>query len=569
MYGLIRIVFRRCGPLSSSGASGTTDNGSLSDRRIGQGRSQRRIFTSLVLLTMLAPLCRAASADLSGGVKTSSGELIGIERPGVREFLGVPYAAPPTGDLRWRPPQSLELHAPLKADTLPPPCPQNSPSLFAQPSATEDCLYLNIFAPKLLTQKLPRSSSSGLPVMVWFHGGGLFSGSSADYDGSQLARDGHVIVVTVNYRLGVLGFLYHPETNEPGGGAANDGLLDQQLALQWIHKNIAAFGGDSGSVTLFGQSSGATSVVAHLVAPGSQGLFQRAIIQSAVRLAPLPKERALALSESFFKAVGCSTQSLSCLRALPVQTLLDHQRELVTQAAAYFFVLDGATLSQAPLQAFRDGLFNKVPVINGLTADEQAYFLPEASSGIPLTRADYVSWAKALGGDAAQAIVDRYPVDTYGSPSLAEIAAAQDSKRCVALKLDSVLSTSVPVYAYEFADRQAPSYFPERSYPMGAFHTAELQYLFPLFHGARGQTHALSTQQEALARDMVRLWSSFAREGVPRTPQGAGWSPFDPALRNQLVLAPGHPAGTAKRPSAGKETSEHADCQFWDPINGL
>jgi para-nitrobenzyl esterase len=241
-----------------------------------------------------------------------------------------------------------------------------------------------------------------------------------------------------------------------------------------------------------------------------------------------------------------------------VQSILAHQHEVVATTAANSFVLDRVTGLVPPLEAIGTGRFNRMPVISGLTSDEQAYFLPEASTGRPLSEADYSNWAGVTAGSRSEEVVARYPVSRYGSPSLAEIAAAQDAKRCVVLRLDRSLSRFVAVYAYEFADRNAPSYFPERSYPMKAYHTAELQYLFPLFHGGRGTTHGLSPAQQLLARQMVGWWSGFARSGAPGT-QDAPWPAFRTDAHRVQVIG-----GEEVILRQDIESSYANACGFWD-----
>jgi para-nitrobenzyl esterase len=509
-------------------------------------------------------LCGGTAPGFDGdlSVNAPAGIVIGIERQRTRQFLGIPYAAPPVGSLRWRPPRPVKWKSPYRADTLPNPCPQNSANVFAQPSVSEDCLYLNVFTPKTISDTTLR-----VPVMVWIHGGGFFSGSSADYDGSKLARDGHVVVVTVNYRIGALGFFSHPAINAESHPAINYGLMDQQFALRWIKKNIAAFGGDASVITLWGQSSGGTSVLANLISPTAKGLFGRAINQSGTHLSPTPASTALDQAMSFASSAGCANQSRDCLRSLPVETVLAHQQDLIATMAANFPVVDGTIITRSPLDAFRSGAFNRVPIVNGLNADEQAYFLAESTTKIPLTEKGYENWAISIGGADAAAIMSRYPIDKFGSASLAEIAAAQDSKTCTALMLDRVWSRYVPVLAYEFADRTAPSYYPERSYPMRAFHTAELQYLFPRFHGARGESHPLNAEQDRLASLMVDYWTSFAKAGMPASVYAGPWAAFDPAVNNVLVFQ----SGTASirldmRPDSGSGSSRER-CEFWDAIN--
>ncbi len=197
----------------------------------------------------------------------SSGDVQGLAVNGVGQFLGIPYAAPPAGGLRWRPPQepaaSKETRETTKFGGT---CAQQQRGVFAAPSNTEDCLYLNVYTPEAKPQ-----ANAKRPVMVWFYGGGLFSGESNDYDGSKLASRGGVIVVTLNFRVGALGFLSHPAINAEGHPFANYGIMDQQFALRWVQRNIAAFGGDPQNVTIFGQSGGGTAVMANLQSPLSKG----------------------------------------------------------------------------------------------------------------------------------------------------------------------------------------------------------------------------------------------------------------------------------------------------------
>ena len=516
-----------------------------------------RLLALLVAVIPGGVGARALPAALS--VNTSSGPVVGVTHDGVREFRGVRYAQPPVGALRWAAPRPFVNRRSSQVGDLPVACPQNAASVFARPSENEDCLTLNIFVPEAAAALAGRPGT-GWPVIVWLHGGGLFSGSGSDYDGSRLAHDGQVVVVTLNYRLGALGFLAEPAVLGESHGVANFGLLDQQLALRWVKRNIAAFGGLRSAVTLAGQSSGGTAVVAHLAAPGSAGLFQRAVVQSGTRFVPLAPGRARSAAESFAAAVGCRNDTLRCLRGLPVRTILDHQQEVVGATAANFFVLDAVTGSVAPTEAFSSGSFSRVPVMSGLTSDEQGYFLPEGSTGHPLAAADYADWARMTGGSRAAQITARYPISRYGSPSLAEIAAAQDGKRCVVLKLDQLLARFVPVFAYEFADRSAPSYFSQRSYPMNAYHTAELQYLFPLFRGARGTAHALNPSQELLARQMIRWWSAFARGGAPGAP-GPPWLAFRAEGRAVWVIG----AADAARQDDIESSYANA-CDFWDSL---
>src|SRR5882724_2752940 len=209
------------------------------------------------------------------------------------------------------------------------------------------------------------------PVMVWFYGGGLFSGESNDYDGSKLASRGGVIVVTFNFRVGALGFLSHPAINAEGHPFANYGIMDQQLALKWVQRNIAAFGGDPDNVTIFGQSGGGTAVMANLQSPLSKGLFHRAINQSGTRIALTTPETSLKLGQEFAAAAGCANQSAACLRALTVEQVLKNQAGIVSRVSDFPSV-DGTVITRSAFEAFKTGDYNRVPILTGLVRDEQA-----------------------------------------------------------------------------------------------------------------------------------------------------------------------------------------------------
>jgi para-nitrobenzyl esterase len=491
---------------------------------------------------------------------TAAGDVQGLSMDGVDRFLGIPYAAPPVGDLRWKPPQPPAPWSGTRQVTkFGNTCAQRERGVFSSPSTSEDCLYLNVFA-----AHSPEANAKQ-PVMVWFHGGGLFSGESDDYDGSKLVQRGHVVVVTLNYRVGVLGFLSHPALNAEGHPFINYGIMDQQLALKWVHDNIAAFGGDPGNVTIFGQSGGGTSVMSNLVSPLSKGLFQRAINESGTRIGATDAALALRRGEEFAAAEGCADQSASCLRGLSVEQILRHEGPIVKHLGETFPVVDGTVITRSAVEAFSTGAFNRVPIMNGLVADEQAYFLPEAHSHQPLTEAGFEEYAASFGARHVETLINQYPLANYASPSLAEIAMAQNMKSCIARFLNQQWSKYVPVYAYEFDDRTAPSYFPPVSYPMGAYHTAELQYLFPLFHGGQGTPHPLDDAQLKLSDQIVDDFTTFARTGDPNQDAAEGrpaWPRYSADADNLLSL--NSPVSTVKT-GYGKANN----CALWDGILAL
>ena len=248
-----------------------------------------------------------------------------------------------------------------------PSCPQPTASNPYLPPGpiSEDCLYLNVYTPTLRDR-----GGGGRPVLVWIHGGGLVQDGARNYDGTKLAADG-IVVVTINYRLGALGFLAHPAlASRPGGPAGNYGLMDQQAALRWVQRNIARFGGDPHNVTIAGQSAGGLSVLAQLVSPGARGLFQRAIVQSGTfALNQQPLATAEAAGETFATAVGCPDQTAACLRSVPVSDLVSNFGVEIPG------VVDGSVLTQPIGTALARGQFARVPVINGITHDEELLFV--------------------------------------------------------------------------------------------------------------------------------------------------------------------------------------------------
>ena len=506
------------------------------------------------------PTALAAPTARNPLVETASGPVQGLVNGGVFEFLGIPYAAPPVGPLRWQPPQPpASWTQPRDATAYGNTCPQNNTlGVFARPSTTEDCLYLNVFTPS--------PAHGRRPVMVWIHGGGLFDGESNDYDGSKLALQGDTVVVTINYRLGVLGWLAQPALDAEGHPFGNYGLMDQQFALQWVRRNIAAFGGDPNDVTIFGESAGGLSVFGNMASPTAAGLFQRAISESgAYALKTTSLATALNDGTGFATAAGCASQTADCLRSLSVEQILANQGSYLAG-----LMVDGTIVPQSLDVAFSSGAFNRVPVINGSNHDEMRFFvgLPELASGHALTAADYPGAIAAQYGANASQVLAQYPVGNYPSASEALSAAESDSIFvCPAHRADVLLSRWVPVYAYEFNDRTAPSYAPLASFPYGAAHTFEIQYLFPLYHGGLGTPQPLNAAQERLSDEMVQYWTSFARTADPDLSRSwlgeliGDWPPFVPWLDDVQSLQEPFPV------TEFNFVQTH-NCTFWDALSG-
>jgi para-nitrobenzyl esterase len=533
-------------------------------RRVADGRGLGRRTEIIVMATVAGA---SAAAIAAGGLRltklqvsdaattpgtvvvvTAAGAVRGKVTAGMRSFLGVPYAAPPVGALRWRPPRPhATWEGTRNANAFGSPCPQEA-SLLGPPSTNEDCLFLNVFTPASAG-----SSSSGLPVMVWIHGGGYVSGDASSFLPNRLVARG-VVVVTVNYRLGVLGFLAHRSfAAESRDHASGDyGLMDQQLALRWVRLNAARFGGDPGNVTVFGESSGGESVNVQLASPTARGLFQRAIVESGGYSDSQPTlATAEATGASFAARIGCPSQSAPCMRGVSVRTLLANEPYFEATP-----VVDGRLLTRPVTDAIARGLFNRVPVIEGSNHDEFRLFLAlnELAGSKPVSMTGYRSTiAGQLDVDptTADTIAAEYPLRSYGSPSLALSAAVTDAAyACKARDAVQALSKYVPAYQYEFADKASPRFFPGPpvSFPLGAFHSAELEYLFTLpsypVHLDRGQ--------KALSMALVELWTSFAKTGDP----GSGWPRYSAATDEAESLA-------GPKPASETNFAAVHHCDFW------
>ncbi len=475
----------------------------------------------LAAIAVIASESRALAATAT--VTTDSGPVEGLVTTAMTEFLGIPFAAPPTGDLRWQPPQPpTPWTTPRDATVFGNHCPQAF-SPFGLETDTEDCLVLNVYVP--VHHGFPADARRHRPVMVWIHGGAFSVGESDVYDPARLvAQD--VVVVTINYRLGALGFLAHPAltAESPDGVSGNYGLLDQQAALRWVQRNIASFGGSRHKVTIFGESAGGLSVHAHLVSPLAAGLFQRAIVESGAFFTQPTLAAAEPTGTAFAIAVGCSDQTAACLRAAPVDQILANWG---TGLASTTPVIDGVVLPQPFRTAFATGQFNRVPIIEGSNRDEFRLFVALLYDLVsaPLTADQYdaaVASLLQIPLNFAAVITSSYPIATYGSPDLGLAAIGTDAAfACNAQAVAQKMSRFVHTYSYEFADENAPPILPPASFPYGAAHGLEIQYLFNL--PAQLNSPALTSDQQQLANYMLRYWTRFARSGRPRASHAPRW----------------------------------------------
>ena len=520
-------------------------------------KNVNRFFAAMSVIAGAA-VSSPSYAEIPLAVSTSFGTVIGSMQNGIESWLGIPYAEPPIGALRWQPPHPMKnWTTPIKANALSNSCVQNADlGVFARAGGSEDCLYLNVY------RNPADAGSKKLPVFVWIHGGALQVGQGGDYDPSKLAIQGHAVVVTLNYRLGVFGFLSHPALDGEGHDFGNYGLMDQQAALQWVKRNVAQFGGDPDNVTISGESSGGNSVMAHIASPNSAGLFQHVVAMSAGGImarhpafgAPYPLEVARKSGESFAKAVGCENGSADCLRSVSTKRILDAQAPFAHNE----FIIDGRILPVHPADAFKAGKINKATLVNGSTRDEGRFFvaLPELLTGKILTDQDYPREIEQVyGSKLAPSVIQEYSLGNYDSPSEALAAALTDSLfACTARAMNQALSGKIPVYAYEFSDRTAPSYVGATSFPLLAAHTYELAYVFPGFRGA-GDVHVkLNSLQERLSYQMVSYFANVAT--LVRGDDT--WTSFDVKKDNYMTFS------APKASMISTRFSDAHHCSFWD-----
>ena len=511
-----------------------------------------------VLITLVASCARPAPADPLV-VDTSAGAVRGTagvsDGRGFRTFQGIPYAASPAGERRWQPPAEPPRWDGVRDATGPGlRCVQDTrvdPD-YGRPTG-EDCLNLTVWSPQGARPADPR------PVMVWIHGGGFLNGSSDIYDARWLATRGDIVVVTVNYRLGALGFLAHPALAGPHAGG-NYGLADQQASLRWVRENIAAFGGDPARVTIAGESAGAMSVCDHLVAPESAGLFRAAILQSGPCQAQAGLPEARRVSLDYAAGVGCPDPATAreCLLGLPADRLEGGPGYARLGGVMLSGPVTGTPRLPVPPATVADRPPTApVPVLIGSTADEYTLFAALrylADGGLPPLR----QMLDEAFGAQAPAVAANYPPERYGgSEALAYAAAVTDG--IFACPIDAMatgLAARAPVYAYEFADRSAPVPDPVLAAPFeaGAGHGLELRYLFDM-----GGAPPLDEAQRALSHQMIGYWSGFVTTGVPAAAGLPGWPAFNPQRPQRMSLQTGEPVVVAD--FAGRHR-----CGFWDSI---
>lgn len=530
----------------------------------------RRRRWPLVMLVLLGGALLIAVWPHDAGrpveVATRDGVVVGRESDQVRRFLGLPYAQPPVGALRWQAPQPLRApwQEPRDAAQFASACVQGAKPSLARGSS-EDCLYLNVWAPV---------KAGPHPVMVWIHGGGLMIGSANEppYDGAALAASQDVIVVTLNYRLSYLGYLSLEGLDaSPDAMRGNQGFLDQIAALRWVQDNIAAFGGDPGSVTLFGESGGAVSTCLLLASPLTQGLIHKAILQSGVcGIQPvLDAAQAREQTQGFLKKIACADAAdpLACARALSPAEIeqrgLKRANILAEDSRSFSFyplaIDDGHFVQGSPLQSLVSGPGRALPVLLGTTKDEGSLFTGRIR--FPSSAAAYRDDLETRFPGAGAELASLYPYERHqpiGNAYAKMFADAMEvcpTRRVAELRV----AQSAPVFLYRFTQQpSAPALglmslsFERGAAPLGVFHGAEIPYVF----GSNTIVgHVWKTGQKQTRATLMRYWGNFARTGSPNGADVPAWPAYDAAARQYLEID----STPQTRADLGRDT-----CDFWD-----
>ncbi len=472
----------------------------------------RRLFTALALLAGSTSLASAQSAPV---VHTPLGDLVGTASGGVQAFKGIPYAQPPVGPLRWRPPQPAAAWTGTRdATRFGHDCMQKPQADSRAPGVSEDCLTLNVWAP---------AGAERLPVMVWVYGGGFVEGSASLplYDGERLARHG-VVVVSLNYRTGVFGFLAHRglAAESPEHSAGNYGIMDVLEALRWVKQNAASFGGDPGRVTVFGESAGASMLDLLLVSPMSQGLVQQAILESPGAMRPLST---LAEAEAIADVAG---PDIAALRAMPADQVLALNDKIVppvrrlTTPRALGPILDGWVVPRTDTAAFASGQMRHVPLIVGGNSDEGRAFV----KNWPIhTVAEARAYAEQNFGASANAMLSLYGLDRDGAitPGLAYAFGDTQFNYGVRGLARGMAAVEPNVWRYVFT--HAPS--GETAPPT---HSEELDYVFGNLGAPRWVPRGpMNDADRRLSDAMMAAWTQFARTGNPNGGSLPAWPAFD------------------------------------------
>jgi para-nitrobenzyl esterase len=499
----------------------------------------------------------AGALGIQGGtsIRAAAGPLTGATRGGTRAFFGIPYAKPPVGDLRWRSPVAAEPWTePRDATAFGATCAQGD--LIAGSGtldgSAEDCLFLNVWAPEPAPKR-------ALPVLVWIHGGGfaLGSGSASDYDGQKLVERGGVVVVTLNYRLGAFGFLAHPELSAEKTGrgtSGNYGIEDAILALSWVRRNVQAFGGDPGNVTVFGESAGSIATSLLLVAPSARGLFHRAAMESGVALG---FDNLLGPAEAkgvaFGEKLGCGASGAEgCMRGKTTADIVAAEGVFtgILHGVAWSPVADGVVVPTDAVKAFAAP--TRVPVLVGSNLNEGTLFTSTflRDGGVANDQEYSAVVSRYFPTDAGRVLAE-YPSSSFASANAALSEVLGDALFVCATRrfARAASSAGLDTYVYSFEHAAEKALVPG----LGAFHSSEIPFVF----GVPAVLDTVQPDEQPLSDSMQSFWTTFARTGNPNAAGKIDWPKFDTAADENLVL---------DLPISKRAGHKKARCDFWDTV---
>ncbi|MFJ3419203.1 carboxylesterase/lipase family protein [Streptomyces sp. NPDC086082] len=530
------------------------------------------LLSPIAVHALKSPPAQGSSHSSSLVVTTAAGKVAGRAQTGYDAWLGIPYAATPTAAHRWTAPGPAPAwHGVRDATRFGDRCAQASgwdPG-YEKTITTEDCLDLNVYA--------PQGSRADTPVVVWIHGGGFTGGAGQDTNPRKFVQQTGAIVVTVNYRLGPLGYLNLPQLRaESANGAGNYGLLDQQAALRWVRSNIGHFGGDSRNVTIAGQSAGGSSVCDQLASPTAKGLFARAVVMSGscgLQTAAAGETQ----SQAFVKEIGCATAPdvLACLRAKPASAIVAAQLKAPVRPS-----LGGTAFPLDPATAVQTGNFTRVPVMLGQTDSERGLFTFQTYDylGTPMTADQYTQAVTSTYGTTAAKVLAEYPLSAYPTPGQAWTAVQNGSTSYDRQQLMARLSRWVPTYAYEFAESDTPHFTSihrlqqqsatARDFPFGgAIHVDDLGYLWDYL----GQTLPYDDDQLELSRQMITFWDRFTTTGDPNGAGTPTWPKYTLATGELMSLKACDTAPSSDDPPAAcsrstRDFAQEHDLDFWQSL---
>ncbi len=524
---------------------------------------------AVVLLAMLVSGPAWAEDFCSVPVQTSEGAYQGFldSRYPACVFRGLPFAKPPVGELRLKRPVPPDKHEGVKqALAFGPACYQEEDILNGgkADSYGEDCLYLNVWRPKSQDSLRQTQESLRLPVLVWIYGGGFVGGAGSFdiYDGAHLATREQAVVVTLNYRLGALGFMALPElkSEDANGSTGNYGIMDQVRALEWVRDNIAGFGGDPNNVTVFGQSAGGMSVCTLLVSPEARGLFHHAMSMSGPCRLMTSLEEGYDKGKAYAEKMGCAGgEVLSCLRSKQTKDFdLKAGNDMFSGGTAWAPTVDGTFLPGNPVDLIRQGKYAKVPMIFGTTRDElRIYTITIPGMGM-WSRGTVSSLMKALTGPNAPELMAMYDYKDYRRPiDVAFAFANQMVMDTPAFMIAEAASADNPVYLYRFDWDKT-----RMPHKLGAFHALDVPFVFGSFNTTAEMVKLLATKKSfeqgtPIGYMMMDYVGNFARTGNPNGPAAAGglpeWPAYNPKTRARLYVN----TQTAARPLTDPELSRY------------